>query len=157
MLNRLPGLVRCILCVAHQANFTVNAAISVSSTGSLVDLSGSISVHKTNTKEAVGPGADFVVQGVCHDHHVTDFGGVQGATCANETVTCDKAHIGTDPADGSRIRAPQACCKCGGGVRTEDYAISGRCNFDYHVSGTVAYTTAVRVVSARACLISGDI
>ena len=120
----------------------------------MIDLRGSISVQKTNTKEPVGPGADFVVQGVCRDHAVADFGGVEGVTCSNETVTCDKAHSGTNPADGTVIRAPQACCKCGGGVTPEDYAIGGRCHVNYQVSGTAAYTQAVRVLPEQACRIN---
>ena len=129
-----------------QANYTLSASVAASAVGGVVDLSGSISVHKTTVKEAVASDADFVVAGGCKDFAVTDFGGTKGASCDNKTVACETAQVGTSPFDGTRIDARHACCKCGGGVKSEEYAIGGRCKFNYAISGTVGFTTSVRVI-----------
>jgi hypothetical protein len=132
----------------HQANYSLGADISVHAVGGVVDFSGHINVYKTLVRQAVGTG-DFVVRGVCQDVGVSDFDSVDGRTCDAEEVTCDKAHAGTSPLDGSTIAAPRACCKCpGGGLTPPDYSIGGRCKFDYDISGTVGYTEHFSVSGA---------
>lgn len=132
-----------------QDNYTATASVSLTAVGGVgASFSGYFSAHKTTVKQSVGSSVgstDFVVHGVCGDVAVTDFGGVEGVTCDDEAVTCDKAQLGTDPRHGRPIHAAEACCKCGGGVTPEDYSIGGRCQFDYDVTGTYELTNQVRV------------
>ena len=57
-----------------------------------------------------------------------------------DAVTCGKsAPTGTlnGTLNGVPMDATHACCKCGGGAIRDDYAVDGRCKFDYSVSGRV--------------------